>query len=86
VVEQTLGIGSSCIGQAHEGVQRQERCDSLSRWRSVVCVQELARVTMEARHPGKSDGILRKGPEVKYAFIQHHKADLADPGAVPSSG
>src|SRR5277367_3150682 len=26
-----------------------------------------------ARHPGKSDGILRQGPEVKYAFIQRHK-------------
>ena len=26
-----------------------------------------------ARHPGKSDGILRKGPEVKYAFIRRHR-------------
>jgi hypothetical protein len=26
-----------------------------------------------ARHPGKSDGVLRKGTEVKYAFIQRHK-------------
>ena len=34
---------------------------------------ELARVTMERDILGKSDGILRKGPEVKYAFIQRHK-------------
>ena len=26
-----------------------------------------------ARHPGKSDGILCKGPEVKYAFIERHR-------------
>jgi len=31
-----------------------------------------------ARHPGKSDGVLSQGPEVKYAFI-HTTADLADP-------
>ena len=26
-----------------------------------------------ARHPGKSDGVLRKGPEMKYAFIQRNR-------------
>jgi len=26
-----------------------------------------------ARHPGKSDGILCKGPEVKYAFVERHR-------------
>ena len=26
-----------------------------------------------ARHPGKSDGVLCKGPEVKYAFIERHR-------------
>jgi transposase-like protein len=34
---------------------------------------ELARVTMERRHLGKSDVVLRKGPEVKYVFIQRNK-------------
>ena len=34
---------------------------------------ELARVNDGARHPGKSDGVLRKGPEMKYAFIQRNK-------------
>jgi putative transposase len=26
-----------------------------------------------ARHPGKSDGVLRKGSEVTYAFIERHR-------------
>jgi transposase-like protein len=26
-----------------------------------------------ARHPGKSDGVLRQGSELKYAFIQRHR-------------
>ncbi|MBK6789063.1 MAG: IS3 family transposase [Betaproteobacteria bacterium] len=34
---------------------------------------ELARVKMERDILGKSDGVLRKGSEVKYAFIQRHR-------------
>ena len=26
-----------------------------------------------ARHPGKSDSVLRQGTEVKYAFIRRHR-------------
>ena len=29
-----------------------------------------------ARHPGKSDGVLRERPELKYAFIQRHRRAL----------
>ncbi|MDP2417539.1 MAG: IS3 family transposase [Hydrogenophaga sp.] len=35
---------------------------------------ELARVTMERDILGKSDGVLRKGSEVKYAFILNHQS------------
>ncbi|MDY0331857.1 MAG: IS3 family transposase [Thiomonas sp.] len=34
---------------------------------------ELARVKMERDILGKSDGVLRKGSEVKYAFIERHR-------------
>ncbi len=34
---------------------------------------ELARVKMERFHPGKSDGVLLKASDVKYAFIQRHR-------------
>ena len=34
---------------------------------------EFARVKDGARHPGKSDGVLRERPEMKYAFIERHR-------------
>jgi hypothetical protein len=34
---------------------------------------ELARVTMERDISGKSDGVLREEPAMKYAFIQRNK-------------
>ena len=34
---------------------------------------ELARVKIERDNSGKSDGVLRKGVDLKYAFIQRHR-------------
>ncbi|MDE3201406.1 MAG: IS3 family transposase [Acidobacteriota bacterium] len=73
VVEQTLhnwvkahraGTLKGASGKLQVSAEQME----ISRLRA-----ELARVTMERDILGKSDGVLRKGPEMKYAFIQRHK-------------
>ena len=46
---------------------------------------ELRRVTEERDILKKGNGVLRKGPPVKYAFIKAHKSLFFYPGDVPSS-
>ncbi|MGA9668548.1 MAG: IS3 family transposase [Terracidiphilus sp.] len=73
VVEQTLGNwiklhrAGRLKGAAGKHQVTAEQME-ISRLRA-----ELARVTMERDILGKSDGILCKGPEVKYAFIERHR-------------
>ncbi len=73
VVEQTLGNWvKAASGGKVEGRQRQAAGDC----RADGDQPSAGRVGASddgARHPGKSDGVLRKGPEVKYAFIQRHR-------------
>ena len=85
VVEQTLGnwVREHRAGNA-EGCQRQAagNCRADGEQPSACRV---GAGDDGARHPGKSDGVLCEGPEMKYAFIQRHKLSLADLGAVPGA-
>ena len=67
-----IELGQRKTGGETEGGQRQDRGHS-----GADGDQSLAGGVGSgndgARHPGKSDGILCKGPEVKYAFIARHR-------------
>ena len=73
VVEQTLiELGQVAACGEVEGGQRQGRGDSRADGDQPLTGRAGAGDD-GARHPGKSDGILCKRPEVKYAFIERHR-------------
>ena len=65
-------LGEGAPGGEAEGGQRQGRCNGGADGDQPLA-SRVGAGEDGARHPGKSDGILCKRPEVKYAFIERHR-------------
>src|SRR5664279_3298707 len=72
VVEDAVQLGQGAAGRQAQGCRQQQggkrRADGDQPFASRVGARQDG-----ARHPGKSDGVLREGPEMKYAFIQRNR-------------